>query len=201
MIKTEIRGRIATIELAGARQEKCAQRPDVCRDDRYARTGVRFRCPRRIVIHGTRTASPAARPARTFSKVRPALLRRCALSRRCRRSASPWSPRSAGRRGIGTTLLCTAIWCTRRRAAGFQLPFVPLGLVPEAASSLLLPRVAGYRARRAWLLLGRRSPRPKPWPPASSPRSSGGKPCLERSARRGGGARALPARVRGLTKQ
>ncbi len=57
--------------------------------------------------------------------------------------------------GIGTTMLlhCDHVIATER--AKFHMPFTKLGLVPEAASSFLVPALVGRQRASQWLLLGR----------------------------------------------
>lgn len=56
--------------------------------------------------------------------------------------------------GVGTTMLLHCDIVIAAPSARLQVPFVNLGLVPEAASSLLLPRVIGHSRASAMVLLG-----------------------------------------------
>jgi enoyl-CoA hydratase/carnithine racemase len=57
--------------------------------------------------------------------------------------------------GIGTTMLLHCDFAFAGAGARFRMPFVPLGLCPEGASTLLLPRAAGAKRAADLLLTGR----------------------------------------------
>lgn len=56
--------------------------------------------------------------------------------------------------GIGATLLlhCDFVYCSRNTV--LKTPFINLGLVPEYASSYIMPRLMGHVKASEWLLLG-----------------------------------------------
>ena len=56
--------------------------------------------------------------------------------------------------GIGTTMLMHCDVVVASPSAKFSMPFVNLGLVPEAGSSILFPRLAGYQRASQVFLTG-----------------------------------------------
>ena len=155
MIKTETRERVATIELA--RTEK----KNALTADMYAAMTDALAAAesdpgaRAILIHGTRDCFTAGNDLKDFlagpAGASEALRFISALSK----VEKPLVAAVGGPAvGIGTTLLLHCDLVYAAPGARFQLPFVPLGLVPEGASSLLLPLIAGYQRAAELLLLG-----------------------------------------------
>jgi enoyl-CoA hydratase/carnithine racemase len=56
--------------------------------------------------------------------------------------------------GVGTTMLAHCDLIVAARSARFVMPFTSLGVVPEAASTLLFPQIVGLQRANALLLLG-----------------------------------------------
>jgi enoyl-CoA hydratase/carnithine racemase len=70
--------------------------------------------------------------------------------------------------GLGTTMLLNCDFLVLAEDALLSTPFVNLALVPEAASSLLLPARIGHARAFEMFALGSRSPRPRRWTGASA---------------------------------
>ncbi len=57
--------------------------------------------------------------------------------------------------GMGTTMVLHCDYVLASTTSWFSSPFIGFGLVPEGASSLLLPRMAGHQRAFAMLVMGR----------------------------------------------
>ena len=155
-IKVEVRDRVLSIELARLDKKNAltgamygAMAEALARAEADAQV-------RAILIHGTRDCFTAGNDLKDFLNrdaggPSPAFQFITGLPK----LAKPLIAAVGGPAvGIGTTLLlhCDLVYASPN--ARFQMPFVPLGLVPEAASSLLLPMIAGYQRAAELLLLG-----------------------------------------------
>lgn len=58
--------------------------------------------------------------------------------------------------GIGTTMMFHCDYVVATKASVFATPFISLGLTPEGASSLLMPRAMGHQKAFEILVMGRR---------------------------------------------
>ena len=117
-------------------------------DDRYIRV---------ITVRGEGQDFAAGNDLEDFLKVRPDDGGEIPVWRLLRALASCRTPVVASVHGncvgIGTTMLLHCDLVVADSSARFSLPFVDLGLVPEAASTLLLPELAGRRRAARYLLL------------------------------------------------
>ena len=110
-----------------------------------------------VVIHGHETIFSAGNDIEDFLKNKPAGMD-SPVFRFLRGIATFPKPLVAAvcgpAVGVGTTLLfhCDLVYAGDN--AAFSMPFVNLGLVPEAASSLLVPQMFGYHRAAEALLLG-----------------------------------------------
>jgi enoyl-CoA hydratase/carnithine racemase len=109
-----------------------------------------------VLFHGTREAFTAGNDLRDFI-ARPPAGEQAPVFRFLRTVADAAKPLVAAVNGpavgIGTTLLLHCDLVYAGEDARFQLPFTRLGLVPEFASTYLLPLAAGHRRAAELLLL------------------------------------------------
>jgi enoyl-CoA hydratase/carnithine racemase len=156
-ILVETKDRIARIEIARL-DKKNALTQDMYRamlkalEDADADAQVRA-----ILIHGARDCFTAGNDLKDFLESSPGDGPRASFRfiQALPKVAKPLIAAVGGAAvGVGTTMLlhCDLVYASQ--GARFQMPFVPLGLVPEASSSLLLPAIAGYQRAAELLLLG-----------------------------------------------
>jgi enoyl-CoA hydratase/carnithine racemase len=156
LIRSETRDRIARIEIArpekknaltGEMYRGLAEALDAAARDPQARV---------VLLHGSRDCFTAGNDLSDFLQRKPGgPTPALGLFRALPNMEKPVVAAVAGPAvGIGTTLLlhCDLIYAAAD--ARFQMPFVPLGIVPEFGSTLLLPRLAGYQRAAKLLLLG-----------------------------------------------
>src|SRR5919201_4796960 len=112
---------------------------------------------RAVLLHGTRECFSAGNDIADFLKprLRPEDSPAAPLLRTLPAMQKPVVAAVNGPAiGIGSTMLLHCDLVYAGQSARFQLPFVPLGIVPEFGSTFLLPLLAGYQRAAELLLLG-----------------------------------------------
>jgi len=112
---------------------------------------------RAVLLHGTRECFSSGNDVGDFLNHRPSGTETPAalLFRALPALEKPVVAAVAGPAvGIGCTMLLHCDLVFAAAGARFQLPFVPLGLVPEFGSTLMLPLLAGYQRAAELFLLG-----------------------------------------------
>ncbi|WP_233886358.1 enoyl-CoA hydratase/isomerase family protein [Paraburkholderia flagellata] len=120
-----------------------------------ARNDTRVKC---ILIHGTNDYLCAGRNIAEFKAFCPSRSS-IAIARSVRALATQPKPLVAVVNGIasgfGALVLLYADHVVAGQRATFQLPFVDLGIIPEAGATALLVRRVGELRARDWLMSGR----------------------------------------------
>jgi enoyl-CoA hydratase/carnithine racemase len=156
-VRVETKDRVQRIELARP-EKKNALSPDM-----YAALARAFEAAdadagiRVVLIHGTSSCFTSGNDVKDFLELPrgPADSPASGFLRAIAGAKKPVVAAVGGPAvGVGTTMLLHFDLVYAAPNARFQLPFVPLGLLPEAASSLLLPMIAGYQRAAELLLLG-----------------------------------------------
>lgn len=156
MIRSEVRDRVARIRFDRI------DKKNALTADMYAQLGAAFRAAeddasvRAVLLHGTEECFTAGNDVADFLK-RPS---GGTPPAKALFDVLPWMKKPVVAAvggpavGIGSTLLlhCDLVYAAPN--ARFQLPFVPLGIVPEFGSTYLLPLLAGYQRAAELLLLG-----------------------------------------------
>jgi enoyl-CoA hydratase/carnithine racemase len=157
LIRSSTQERIARIEIHRP-EKKNAFTGEMYRQLGEALTAAgEDKSVRAILLHGTRDCFSSGNDVGDFLKHRPTGTETPAamLFRALPGLEKPVVAAVAGPAvGIGCTMLLHCDLVFAGAGARFQLPFVPLGLVPEFASTWILPLVAGYQRAAELLLLG-----------------------------------------------
>ncbi len=155
-IVTEVAQRVLRIEIARPEKRNALTGPMYDAMSDALEAAERDPAIRVALIHGARDCFTAGNDLKDFLD-RPPHDEASPAFRFIRRIAVFTKPLIAAVNGaavgIGTTLLLHCELAYAAPGARFQLPFVSLGLVPEAGSSFLLPYTAGYQRAAELLLL------------------------------------------------
>ena len=156
MVRAETKGRIARIELARLDKKNAITTEMYAQMADALAAAAANREVRVVLIHGSKDCFTAGNDISNFLKRDPGVKSPAFRVFDVLPSLEKPVVAAVGGPavGIGTTLLlhCDLVYATP--GARFHLPFVPLGIVPEFGSTVLLPLLAGYQRAAELLLLG-----------------------------------------------
>jgi enoyl-CoA hydratase/carnithine racemase len=156
-VQTEHHGAVVTIRMARPEKKNALTSAMYDAMDRGLRDAIADDGVRVILLAGADGVFTSGNDLREFATA-PASLEESAVIRFLSTLAACPKPVVAAVSGlaigIGSTMLLHCDLVVADPATRFSLPFINLGLVPEGASSLLLPRLVGTLRASELLLLG-----------------------------------------------